>query len=264
MTGWHVVDDGAGAPVVAIHGGLGLDHSYLRRGLAPLAARARVLYVDLPGNGATPADVAGPELTAWADGLDAVRAARGLERWSVLGHSWGGFAALTYAARYPDRLDRLVLIGAGPSMAHAPAALAAIDQRGQPAAVAALLAALGAPAADDASFARTWRDVLPLYFHRWEPRYEDAFAATRYRAAGYNHGAAQLATLDLTPTLPTIPAPTLLVTGDDDFIMPAHLAAAALAAGLPDARSALVSDAGHFPFLEAPGPTLAAIADFLA
>ena len=266
MSPWHVTVEGDGPPVVTIHGGLGLDHRYVQRGLAPLAARFQLLHVDVAGHGDSPppAAWAAEDLDTFADALDAVRVARGLERWSVLGHSYGSFIAATYALRHPDRVERLVLVGGGPSFAHAPAALGTLDGRGQPAAAAALLEGLAGPARDDAHFAEVWRAILPLYFHRWEPRYLAAWDGTGYSAAGYNRGTELLGVTDLTPRLGAIAAPTLVLSGDDDFIMPADGPGRALAAGIPGARFEVIAACGHVPFLEQPAVTLEAIGAVLA
>ena len=266
MTTLHVTVDGAGPPLATIHGGLGLDQTYLLRGLAPLAARYTLLHVDLAGHGGSPPpeDWATQNLEVWADDLDEVRAARGLERWSVLGHSYGAFIAQVYAARDPERVERLVLVAAGPSFAHAPGVLGTLDRRGQPEAARALIDALTAPARDDAELGAGWPKVLPLYFHAWHPRHLPAFAGTRFSAAGFNRGNEVLAGVDLTPRLAAMRAPTLVVSGDDDFIMPADGPGAALVAAIPGARHVIIPDAGHFPFLEAPAVTCGVIADFLA
>jgi proline iminopeptidase len=261
VTALHAVVEGHGPPLATIHGGLGLDHTYLRTGLAPLAEQLTLVHVDVAGHGRSPApaDWETQDVDAWADDLDGVRAARGLERWSVLGHSYGGFIAIAYALRYPERVERLVLVGAGPSFAHAGGVLASLDRRGQPEAAAALIAGLSSPSRDDADFADQWLKVLPLYFHRWHPRYAEAFTGTGYSAAGFNRGNALLSTLDLTPRLGAIAAPTTIIGGDDDFIMPADGPGAALAAGIPGARQVVLEGAGHFPFFERPSQTSAAI-----
>lgn len=261
MTPLHATVDGAGPPLATIHGGLGLDHTYLRTGLAPLADALTLVHVDVAGHGRSPApgDWATQDLDAWADDLDGVRAARGLARWSVLGHSYGAFIAMTYALRHPERVERLVLVGAAPSFAHAPGVLGALDRRGQPEAAAALLAALAGPARDDAHLASVWPAILPLYFHAWHPRYLEALTGTAYCAAGYNRGNELLATLDLAPRLASIAAPTTIIGGDDDFIMPADGPGAALAAGIPGARQVVIEGAGHFPFFERSRQTCDAI-----
>lgn len=231
------------APVVAIHGGLGLDHSYLR---ALDSAGARMIYPDLEGHGRSsrPADLSHLSMDAWADGVDSVRARLGLDRWTVLGHSYGGFIALHYALRNPKRVARLVLVGTGPSFANAPAVVGRAGPE--------FAAALSTPVETDEQFGALWRRILPLYFHRYEPRFLDAFADTRYSAAGYTQGATHLPTYDLTAQLSRITAPTLVISGDSDFIMPPAEAGDILAANIPGARHEVIANSGHFPFLEQP------------
>jgi proline iminopeptidase len=261
---WHVVITGRGRSLVGIHGGLGLDHQHLHRGLAPLAARARLVLPDLRGNGRTPAPASweGYRLLDWAEDLDALREALGLSRWTMVAHSLGAFVALEYAVRYPDRLDALVLVSAAGAFDHAPRVITNAHARGAPAVVERFVAAFSAPLGDDDTFADVWREVLPLYFHRWDPVHLDAFAGTRYCAAALAASLAALAGHDARPRLPWIRCPTLVVSGDDDFITPGDLGLA-LAGGIEGARHAVIPACGHFPFLEAPARFHATVAEFL-
>jgi proline iminopeptidase len=265
MSELAVVRHGRGQPVLVVHGGLGLDHTSMRA-LDRLGDAVELIYVDLPGNGRSPRPARWTDLTieTMVDELDALRTQLGIERWTVLGNSYGAMLALAYAIRHPASLAALISVGGAPSFAHAPAVLDTIDKRGQPDAAAALLAVLGRPARDDAHFAEVWMQVLPLYFHAWEPRYRDAFAQTRWSAAGYNRGNELLATFDLRAQLGSIAAPTLVVSGDDDFIMPAEICGEALARGIPNAQYAIIERAGHFPFLEQPAAFDAAVRDWLS
>jgi len=100
---------GSGPPVAVVHGGLGKDHTCFRPWLDPLADRFTVIYVDLLGNGRSeePAGLAEQrDVQPWVDQLDALRRHLGLERWVVLGHSFGGFVAQTYPAGGRRQADR--------------------------------------------------------------------------------------------------------------------------------------------------------------
>ena len=252
MSALFYVRHGRGRPVVVIHGGLGLDHAYMRA-LDRMGDIAELIYVDVRGNGRSTHDrLATQTLDTFAEDIDALRAELGFERWTVLGHSYGSFIALTYAMRFSERTAGLVAIGSAPSFEHAPTVVANIGKRDQPAAAAVLVANLGQPARDDAYFAEIWPQILPLYFHHWNPRYLAAFADTRYSAAGYNRGNELLATYNVRDELARITASTLLVAGDDDFITPADIGTAALAKGIAHTRVAIIPRAGHFPFIEAP------------
>jgi proline iminopeptidase len=260
----YFVRHGRGQPVLVLHGGLGLDHTCMR-GLDRLGDIAELIYVDVPGNGrsAPPAHWQDLTIESMTDQLDALRAELGFERWTVLGNSYGAMIALTYAIRHPGSIASLITVGGAHSFAHAPQVVGTIGKRGQPEAAAALLAALGQPVRDDAHFGEVWMQILPLYFHAWEPRFRDAFAETRWSAGGYNRGNELLATFDIGAQLGAITAPSLVISGDDDFIMPAEICGAALASGIPNAHHAIIAGTGHFPFVEQPAAFDAVVRDWL-
>src|SRR5512134_2880697 len=84
--------------LLGLHGGPGLDHANLVPWLQPLADRAQILYVDHRGNGRSgrpPLEEC--TLEAMADDLEALRRLLGLGPLIVLGVSFGGMVALTYA-----------------------------------------------------------------------------------------------------------------------------------------------------------------------
>lgn len=262
MSNLFHVRHGRGQPVVVLHGGLGLDHTYMRA-LDRFADSAELVYVDIRGNGRSPRPP-NESIAAMADDIDALRAELGFARWTVIGHSYGSFVALTYAIRHPERVAKLVAIGTAPAFDHAEAIVANVQKRDQPAAAAALLGALGQPARDDAHLAEVYTQIMPLYFHRWEPRYLDALALTRYSAEGYNRGNELLATYNVRDDLSRIAAPTFVISGDDDFITPAELCGARVAGGIRGARQAVIAGSGHFPFYENPAAFDEALRPFLA
>jgi proline iminopeptidase len=96
--------------LVAVHGGPGMDHVNLKDGLGPLAEDLQVLFYDQRGHGRS--DYSGAEfwnLRTWADDLRRLCDALGLARPVVLGSSFGGFVALTYAALFPDHPGGIIL-----------------------------------------------------------------------------------------------------------------------------------------------------------
>lgn len=111
-TNYH--DHGDGAPVLLVHGsGPGVSAWANWRGvLPPLSADRRVIAPDIVGFGYTehPADF---EFTqqAWVEHLVGFLDALELPKVSIVGNSFGGALALWLADRYPDRIDRIVLMG---------------------------------------------------------------------------------------------------------------------------------------------------------
>ena len=107
---------GQGPPAVVLHGGPGADHGYLLPGFDTLADRRELVYYDQRGGGRSP--VARDVPVGWQEhvaDLEALREVWGLERFVLLGYSWGGLLAQLYATEYPDRVERLALVSPAPS-----------------------------------------------------------------------------------------------------------------------------------------------------
>src|SRR4051812_19346031 len=93
-----VEDVGEGFPLVVLHGGPGLDHTMFRPWLDPLGDEFRLLYVDERGQGRS--ERTDPEtltLDAFARDVDLLVAALGLERFALLGHSFGAIITTRHA-----------------------------------------------------------------------------------------------------------------------------------------------------------------------
>jgi pimeloyl-ACP methyl ester carboxylesterase len=92
--------------LVAVHGGPGLDHIIMAARLAPLTDHLQVVYYDQRGHGRSDHSTAESwNLRTWADDLRRLCDALGLAKPVVLGTSFGGFVALTYAGLFPDHPD---------------------------------------------------------------------------------------------------------------------------------------------------------------
>jgi pimeloyl-ACP methyl ester carboxylesterase len=109
----NYLEAGTGAPVVLIHGsGPGVSaYANWRLTIPSLATQLRVLAPDMAGFGFSdkPGTYSMPRWTAQLVGfLDQL----GLEKVSLVGNSFGGGLALSVAANHPERVDKLVLMGA--------------------------------------------------------------------------------------------------------------------------------------------------------
>lgn len=221
---------GAGPPVVLVHG-LSGSWRWWEATAAALVERHNVLLPDLPGHGARPEwrapPLAGaPEwLGAW---LDAVR----IERAHLVGHSLGGFVCARLASRRPELVDRLVLVApAGVperSLLGSALPLAAGLRRASPAFLRVLVS--DAARAGPLTLLRAARDLL-----------DD----------------------DLRDELGLVRAPTLLVWGGRDPIVPVRHART-FRALVPDARLVIMREAWHVPMVEQPEAFSAAVSAFLA
>ena len=108
------IRSGTGVPCLVMHGGLGLDHTYLR-GLDIVSDVLHLVYYDHRHNGRS----GRPPLESvthaqLADDAEGLRQYCGFGKVAVLGHSYGGFIALEYALRYPDSVSHLILLDTAP------------------------------------------------------------------------------------------------------------------------------------------------------
>jgi 4,5:9,10-diseco-3-hydroxy-5,9,17-trioxoandrosta-1(10),2-diene-4-oate hydrolase len=110
----HYHDLGRGAPVILIHGGgpgAGGWSNYSRN-IEPLAERFRTIVIDLPGYGQSEKKAAtGSVFEFMSDAVCGLMDKIGIEKASFIGNSLGGGTSLKFALRFPDRTERLVLMG---------------------------------------------------------------------------------------------------------------------------------------------------------
>ncbi|MEL7730848.1 proline iminopeptidase-family hydrolase [Citromicrobium bathyomarinum] len=102
----------AAPPVVFLHGGPGGTHNGLASMLGLANERAVILYDQLDsGRSDHPNDPANWRVERFVEELETIRRTLGIERWHVVGHSWGSAIALEYAAKYPQHVASTVLGG---------------------------------------------------------------------------------------------------------------------------------------------------------
>lgn len=248
---------GPGRPLLALHGLAA--HAHWWDPVGPhLAGRIRLLALDWRGHGQS----AWPRPAAYrtedlVDDLRAVIDRLELRGLVLAGHSMGGHAALAFAARHPDRLDRLVVLDAKPranvdrlrrlregpprSRVEFPtraAALARFRLR-PPETVAppALVRAIGRHGVHRVAAGR--------WVYRFDPEYD------RRRIP-----------LDAWPLLERIPVPTLILRGEHSTVLPREVAER-MAKLLPSARLEEIGGAHHHVTLDAPAAVARAILEWL-
>jgi pimeloyl-ACP methyl ester carboxylesterase len=245
------------APAVILIHGFGASLQTWDAWAAGLSRTYRVLRFDLPGSGLSLPDPAANYTDARTiELLLALLDRLGLQRASFIGHSIGGRIAWTFAATHPERADRLVLVSpdgfASPGFeyGHAPKVpgLLGLMRYVLP---KPLLRMNLQPAYADPKFVS---DALL-------DRYDDLIRAPGARQALLDR-MRQTVLVDPRPLLAHIRAPTLLVWGERDAMIPFANSAEYLHA-IPNARLVAIPAAGHLPQEEAAAVSLAAVEAFL-
>ncbi len=260
--------EGKGPPLVLLPGGPGLDHAYFHPYLSSLSDERTVVYLDPRGCGRSrPAADGAYSLDAQADDLEAVRRALGAERIDLLGHGAGQAVALVYAVSRPDRVGRIVVVGAAlepPDLLADPGLQRALT----PAMRERLDAARGDRyLSEDGKLREGLRIVTPSLFHRLTDKAFHREFAARFapsadvrdsiRAELQAGGAGRVARL-----YARVKRPLLLVNGGHDPTAPIEGAETAAAAAR-GARLVVLSESGAFPFAEQPVDFVRAVREFL-
>jgi proline iminopeptidase len=271
---------GQGDAIIVLHDGPELDHGYLVPEMDRLATGYRLTYYDQRGRGRS-ADRVAPEdvtLASELDDLDGLRQRLGLERVALLGHGWGAVLAMEYALLRPSRVSHLILMNPAPASAADAArareahdatlgadldrlreiAAGAAYRDGEPDSVAAYFRTLFAPGIVGAEQAQRLSSRMRGRFHI---QGSAGILAARAIAQRLRAETVERPGYDLAARLHELPIPTLIVTGDRDFVPTA--VAQRIASAIPRSTLVAVPDCGHFAYLECGDAVRRAIDPFL-
>jgi pimeloyl-ACP methyl ester carboxylesterase len=264
--------EGAGPVLVCHPGGPGFSSRYFGD-LAGLGERFTLVLLNPRGSEGSdrPPDPGAYRTADYVSDLDELRAHLDLERMLLLGHSHGGLVAAAYAAAYPDRIERLVLastlarFGEEQQAAMEAGMKGKADEPWYADALAALEDEQEGRFETDEELAELSLREFPFYFARYgsaEQAYLDTLRGEIPVADAlllFNNEI--FTTIDLRPELAKIAAPTLVITGEDDFIT--GPACAADFASVPDVTTVVLQECGHFIFVEARDRFRAEVTAFL-
>lgn len=267
---------GKGAPLFVLHGGPGGSHRYFLPYLGALSDEYQLFFYDQRGTGLSDGhlDLAAISIGQFVEDLEALRVAFGLEKISLMGHSWGAIVALAYALKYQAHLDHLILVDSTPvantfsieisktyqqrfqrlsadeqqeltTTCTRPSAELSPKAIGECNQIEARLRFYDPAKAAKVDWAmeenslknsETVRALIINSFHRMQP--------------------------DMDAQLPTVRVPTLIIHGDDDLIPLGS--SEYLHQHIPGSQIVLISQSGHFPFIEQPEAFVAALRSFLS
>jgi pimeloyl-ACP methyl ester carboxylesterase len=248
---------------VLVHGWL-MSHYYFRPIIEELEAEREVIAIDLPGHGES--DRPAPEAFAYdysgfVEVVEEVMTTLGVARADLMGASMGGGTALALAARRPERVQRLILIGA-----------AVYPHPSPPLEVKLALAPGAGPflfkhVFGRREFERGARFLAVRDADCIDSEWVDYFWARFNRAGGRDAAYACMRMLCNLPQNTGDPgrvrAPTLLVWGDEDRMVPLA-SGKRLQRALAGARLEIIPACGHMPHVERPGELLRVVRPFLA
>jgi proline iminopeptidase len=269
---------GAGPDVlVMIHGGPGMDMGYMAADFAPLAEKHRLLFYDQRGGGRSELlgdDPAQYTMARHVADLEALRRHFGLERMTLVAHSFGPALAAAYAMAHPERVARMIFLGpvpprAGDLWARYQKTMDAQLTPEERAELVRLEEAMVRGADPVAACRAYWaigvkpRLAAPELARRLAGDFCGAGAEAIRAGMGVAgpHTMASLGEWDFRPGLAAVQAPTLIVHGELEAI-PMDLVEEWTTA-LPAARLVKIPGASHFPYVERPDLVWPAIATFL-
>jgi proline iminopeptidase len=257
-----VQEVGDGFPVIVLHGGPGLDHSSFRPYLDPLGDEFRLLYVDERGQGRSErVDPATLSLEVFARDVDLLADALGLNRFALLGHSFGAIITTMHAIEIGSADAYVISAGGDSSVALEADVAASLEAMGEPGDPIKASWEQEKTVATEAELKELLRVQMPFHFAGDPPSgYGEETIGTpdvlrHFANIGYGD-------FDYVPDLHRVSKPTLVVTGERDRTT-APRAAHALHEGIAGSRLVVLPGVGHMSFVETPEPYIEAVTNFL-
>ena len=262
----HYEVTGAGRPILLIPG-LGLDHSYYRFGIPLLAKSLEVLAVDPRGIGRSTKSPPPYSVEGWADDFAEMIGKLGAGPIHVLGSSLGGAMALALAQRHPERVRSLTVVGGFSEIDRATELnfrlrLKLIEKLGMSDEVADYMGLWTLTRKfinSDAGYAVMRANQANIRANSAENY--SAFIEALLKWVRCQPGQEQEP--KFTTLLASIKGPTLVVTSDNDHLIPRELSEL-IAARISGAKLVVMPGAGHIPFMEQPEQVTRIVLDFVS
>ncbi len=258
----NYVELGDGPPVVLVHGLSGCWQNWLEN-IPQLARRHRVIALDLAGFGESELPQEEISIPGYGRFLDAFLGEIGVERAALVGNSMGGFIAAETALSHPSRVEKLVLVSAAGLVRVGNRQLYALER------AARLLHPLTAAVLARREYL-VRRPGLRKRMLYGVVRYPEQLAPElAYEVAsgtgkpGFLDALNAIMDYDFSERLPETSAPTLIVWGRNDRVVPVA-GAYEYERLIPNARRVIYEDTGHLPMLERPGLFNELVEEFLA
>ena len=248
---------GSGPPILIIHGGPGMDHSYLLPHMGSLADAYTLVFYDQRASGRSEIDVDSNTVSmeGFINDMERIRGALNIDKWHVMGHSWGGLLAMCYALEHQDRLMSLLLINSTAASSELQAEERSLlaqreteeDRLAREQIIESSDFQDGKASAYEALFKVIFRnefydhDYIDSLVISFQPDFVDSGNALKYLSKDFSD-------IDLHEQLHDMMVPTLIVYGQLD--VQSKTAGPALAEHIPNNVFSVLNESGHFPFVE--------------
>lgn len=269
VEGAALVPDGARMkekPVAfVVHGGPGADHTSFKPTFSPLSQKMQLVYFDHRGQGRS---ARGPKATYTLENnvedMEALRQYLGLDKLVVIGASYGGMVALTYASRYPEHVSHLIAIVTVPDSRFLERAKQILAERGTEQQQAIAQHLWDGTFRDEEHLREYFRLLGPLYSLTFDPNSpQNSWQRAILSADAINQAfGGFLRTYDIRDQLHKITAPTLVIGARHDWICPPEFSEE-IAALIPNADLRIFENSGHGVRADEPEALLDAIAGFI-
>ncbi len=257
---------GEGPALLLLHG-LGCDHKTWLPVIAALSRRYTVIAPDLLGHGQSDKPRADYSVGGYANGMRDLLTVLGIDKVTVVGHSFGGGVAMQFAYQFPERTERLVLVAPGGIGREVTPAIRAITLPGfqlamgvvtMPGLLQATKLGMRALSATGLPHARDLDEVADIVQHLSDRR---ARAAITHVVRAVVDWRGQVVTMADRAYL-THAMPMCVIWGSDDGVIPTRHADLAKQIA-PDATVELIPNAGHFPHKDHPQRFVKILNDFV-
>lgn len=253
----HVI--GTGEPMIIIHGGPVLDHSYMLKRFGPLAEDHTLYFYDqrLSGRSSAKVDTSNVNMNIFIEDIEALRKHFGLESAHILGHSWGGLLAMKYAIAYPSHTKTLILSNSMPPSTE-------LWQEEQ-AVLAKQLTSQDSLARQELMQSELFKEkpseaIEKLLLLSFKNQFYDTTLIDRLelyvpqdymvRSQLFGNLMPYLSSYDLKAQLNKLDIPTLIIYGSAE--PGASLSGPVLQNQIPESELNIIEQSGHFPFIEKP------------
>lgn len=250
---------GKGDPLIILHGGPGLSMDYLLPSLDELARDNLIIFYDQRGNGKSTGKITKENMTLrkFTDDLRTIQNYFNFEKIGLLGHSWGAYLAMNYAAKYYNHVNKLILLNSIPVFFEATSTSEEARKDPYEEMINAIIESEAFNNNDTERLVKFYKDLFQFFFY--DPKLVDELNLNQMSAIQVKNSALIHKLFeenlfhkspDLSDKLSKLHSiPTLIVHGNAHDL---PVSVAEKIHSLIKGSTLVILECGHFPYLERP------------